>query len=218
MKQKGKLTAKQERFVLEYLVDSNATQAAIRAGYKAKNADVVSSQLLGKSWVADAINKAKSKLSKKLLLKAEDVLLELARLAVVDTSEAFNLDGSVKPLHEIPEDVRRAIAGIELEAAPKGSRRKGARIKKLRFWSKTEALNMLGRHHHLLVDRHEHSGPNGGPIPFDDFTGLSDAQRAAKLTALFDAARARAPGPAAGDGSTVAGPAGSTDTGVPKPS
>jgi phage terminase small subunit len=45
-----KLTAKQERFVEEYLVDCNATQACIRAGYKAKNADVIGPELLGKTW------------------------------------------------------------------------------------------------------------------------------------------------------------------------
>lgn len=51
------LTAKQQRFVEEYLVDLNATQAAIRAGYSAKNADKIGPELLGKTRVAEAINR-----------------------------------------------------------------------------------------------------------------------------------------------------------------
>ena len=51
----ARLTDKQQRFVAEYLIDLNATQAAIRAGYSAKNADKIGSQLLGKTRVAEAI-------------------------------------------------------------------------------------------------------------------------------------------------------------------
>jgi phage terminase small subunit len=53
-----KLTKKQKFFVAEYQKDMNATQAAIRAGYSVKNADVISDQLLGKTWVKGAIEKA----------------------------------------------------------------------------------------------------------------------------------------------------------------
>ncbi len=54
----GKLTPRQARFVDEYLIDLNATQAAIRAGYSAKNADKIGPKLVGKSRVAEAIEKA----------------------------------------------------------------------------------------------------------------------------------------------------------------
>jgi len=55
MKAKGKLNAKQARFVQEYLKDLNATQAAVRAGYSAKTADTIAGQLLRKTWVAEAV-------------------------------------------------------------------------------------------------------------------------------------------------------------------
>ena len=56
----ARLTDKQQRFVAEYLIDLNATQAAIRAGYSAKNADKIGSQLLGKTRVAEAIQAEKT--------------------------------------------------------------------------------------------------------------------------------------------------------------
>jgi phage terminase small subunit len=52
-----KLTEKQKVFVAEYQKDLNGTQAAIRAGYSVKNADVISDQLLGKTWVLEEIKK-----------------------------------------------------------------------------------------------------------------------------------------------------------------
>lgn len=79
---KRKLTPKQEMFVKEYLVDLNATQAAIRAGYSIKTADKIGSQLLGKTRVARAIEEAKQKRADKLELTAEWVLENLKNVAV----------------------------------------------------------------------------------------------------------------------------------------
>ena len=68
------LTAKQQMFVKEYLVDLNATQAAIRAGYSKKTAEVQGHELLKKTLVAAAIQKQMDKRSKKIDITAEDVL------------------------------------------------------------------------------------------------------------------------------------------------
>ena len=58
----AKLTARQQRFVEEYLIDLNATQAAIRSGYSVKNADNISSELMGKTHVSEAVSRAKENL------------------------------------------------------------------------------------------------------------------------------------------------------------
>lgn len=68
------LTAKQQQFVKEYLVDLNATQAAIRAGYSQKNADKIGSELLGKTRVAQAVQEAMDKRSEKVEITADYVL------------------------------------------------------------------------------------------------------------------------------------------------
>ena len=72
-----KLTSKQERFVDEYLIDLNATQAAIRAGYASKNADVVGPALIGKSWVAEAIQARKAIRSERTAIDADSVIRRL---------------------------------------------------------------------------------------------------------------------------------------------
>ena len=61
-----KLTAKQERFVEEYVKDNNATQAAIRAGYKEKTARVIAAQNLSKLNIQNAIAKQREKISKQV--------------------------------------------------------------------------------------------------------------------------------------------------------
>ena len=74
------LTAKQERFVDEYLVDLNATQAAIRAGYLAKSAHVEGSRLLTNAKVGAAIAAAKRERSEATQIDAEYVLRKLHQI------------------------------------------------------------------------------------------------------------------------------------------
>ena len=75
------LTEKQKRFVSEYLVDLNATQAAIRAGYSQKTADRIGAELLGKTWVAAEIQKEIKKREQRTNITQDRVLEELAAIA-----------------------------------------------------------------------------------------------------------------------------------------
>jgi phage terminase small subunit len=146
-RQKGKLTDKQERFCREYLVDQNATQAAIRAGYSQKNADVTGSEVLGKTWVKDRVKALAAKQAERLDLKADDVLRELLLIAKVDIAKLYDKHGRLLPIHQIPEDVRRTIAGVDISLLG---------TTKVRFWDKPRALELLGRSLKLFVDRIEH--------------------------------------------------------------
>ena len=76
----ARLTDKQKRFVEEYLVDLNATQAAIRAGYSAKNADKIGHELLGKTRVSEAIHAAMDERSVRTGITQDRVLQELAAI------------------------------------------------------------------------------------------------------------------------------------------
>lgn len=73
----GKLTPKQMRFVEEYLVDLNASAAARRAGYSAKTANRIGPELLGKTCIRDAIEKAQVKRSVRTGITQDDVVKEL---------------------------------------------------------------------------------------------------------------------------------------------
>lgn len=75
------LTNKQQRFVEEYSVDSNATQAAIRAGYSERTAEVQGHQLLNKTLVFAAIQEQRRIVSEAVNITAEDVLKIFAREA-----------------------------------------------------------------------------------------------------------------------------------------
>ena len=82
-----KLTPKQERFVQEYLLDLNATQAAIRAGYSGKTANEQGSRLLANVSVSEAIRRAMQERSKRTEITQDDVLRRWWELANVDVNE-----------------------------------------------------------------------------------------------------------------------------------
>jgi len=75
-----KLTNKQQRFVEEYLIDHNATQSAIRAGYSVKTAKSIGQENLTKPDIADAIDLGMNKLAVKASISAEDVLGDFLRI------------------------------------------------------------------------------------------------------------------------------------------
>lgn len=93
-----KLTPKQEMFCKEYLIDLNATQAAIRAGYSEKTANRIATENLSKLVIKERIEELKSTRVEKVEITAEKVLrdLELARniaLGVVPHKVQANVDG-----------------------------------------------------------------------------------------------------------------------------
>ncbi|TZG25594.1 terminase small subunit [Sphingomonas montanisoli] len=81
------MTPKQQRFVEEYLIDLNATQAAIRAGYSARTADRIGPELLGKTCVADAITEGRARLSEKAEITQEMVLRRWWDIATADPND-----------------------------------------------------------------------------------------------------------------------------------
>ena len=89
------LTPKQQRFVEEYLVDLNATQAAIRAGYSAKTANRVASENLSKPDIAAAVQAQRAKVSEVAQVEAVRVVKELACIALSDVRKVFNKDDGV---------------------------------------------------------------------------------------------------------------------------
>jgi len=154
------MTPKQERFVAEYLVDLNATQAAIRAGYSAKTADVQGPRLLGNVRIREAIEEGKRRHLDKAEITAERVLREIGALAFSDVTRAHRLEGEpVAALDDLSEEDRRAIQSIEtVRRNLAGGDGHSDEIHKVRLWDKPKALEMLAKHFALLQERVEHSG------------------------------------------------------------
>lgn len=154
----SKLTDKQKRFCEEYLIDLNATQAAIRAGYSSNSASQLGSETLGKLEVQQHIAFLNEKRMKKVGVTPDFVLGELLKLASADPAEMYELDGSMKNIHDIPEHLRKTISRIEVVEYFEGkgeNREQVGHIKRVAFWSKEKALENLGKHLKLFSDKVE---------------------------------------------------------------
>lgn len=146
-----KLSPKQERFVEEYLIDLNATQAAIRAGYSPKTARFQACKLLTNPNIQEMIQRKRAKMSEKLEISAERVLQEQAKLAFYNVLELFNDDGTMKPISEIKDTLGAAIHGLEVIDITSfkeddGSQTLQTFLKKVKFQDKGKALEALSKH------------------------------------------------------------------------
>ncbi len=151
----NELTPKQQRFVAEYVIDLNGTQAAIRAGYAPGSAEVQASRLLSNAKIASAVAKAKQSVAERLGITAERVLTEYARLAFLDIRKVFTAEGNLKPIHDIDDDTVAAISGLEVEDLYEGKgqdREHVGRLHKIKLSDKKAALDSLAKHIGLLKD------------------------------------------------------------------
>lgn len=135
----ARLTEKQKRFVEEYLVDLNATQAAIRAGYAEKTADVQGPRLLGNVRVQEEIQSAMSKRSSRTEITQDAVLRELAAIGFAQATDFVQIRDNRVYLTEtdrLTDEQKRAVAGIK----------EGKFGIELKLHDKIHALQLLGQH------------------------------------------------------------------------
>lgn len=155
-----KLTPKQKAFVSEYLIDKNATQAAIRAGYSPKTANEQGARLLANVSIAKAIKKARNKREERTEITQDRVLLEYARIAFFDPRKLFCSDGSPKPIEELDADTAAALAGLEVREEFEGTGQDRVFIgytKKYKLANKLGALDSLAKHLGLFEPKEEDS-------------------------------------------------------------
>ncbi len=148
------LTPRQAAFVAEYLVDLNATQAAIRAGYSARTAEVQGPRLLGNVRVAAAIGQATTRRLTRLEVQGDRVVAELARLGFSDIRRVFDAEGRLLPPRAWPDDLAAAIASIEVVTTTVPGSKPVAveHVAKIKLWDKPKALELLGRHAGIFPD------------------------------------------------------------------
>lgn len=159
-----KFTARQRRFIDEYLVDLNATKAAERAGYRGPHVATTAHHLLLRPHVRAAVDEALAARAARVEVTQDEVLREALRMLRSDFAQAFDENGNLKQVHEIPEDLRRAIASVETDELFEGrgeDRRQIGVTRKLKFWPKDKALELLMRHLGMLNDKVKHElGPS----------------------------------------------------------
>jgi phage terminase small subunit len=182
------LTAKRERFCLEYLRDLNATQAATRAGYSLKTAKAQGARLLTNVDVAARIAELQDDRAARLQVTADKVLRELARIGFSDIGDYVEVSRfglMMKDPATLTPDQRAAIAEISETVTDK------SRNRRFKLHDKVAALLKLGQHLGLFTERLEHSGPGGGRI---EVRTLTPAQRVARIQELLMLGAARANG------------------------
>lgn len=155
----ARLTDKQQMFVKEYLIDLNATQAAIRAGYSEETAAVIGSENLIKPNIQKAIQQAQKERNKQVAVDAEYVLKRLVEIDKMDVADIVNADGDLLPVELWPDAWRKSISAIDIQQM-KVSDDVEAFVKKIKFPDKLRNLELLGKHIGVQAfkDNVEHAG------------------------------------------------------------
>lgn len=161
------MTVKRHRFVAEYLVDLNATQAAIRAGYAKKGAKDQAYQLMQIPEVAQAIEQAMCERNKRLQVDADYVLQRLTEIDQLDLADIFDLDGKLMPIRQWPLIWRQMVKEVDMKTG------------KVKFHDKLRALELIGKHVNVNAFREQVN--HTGNIKLTDITDEELERQIAKL-------------------------------------
>lgn len=184
------MTPKQEAFVREYLIDLNATQAAIRAGYAESGARTEGARLLANADISAAIDKAMAQRSMRTNITQDQVLRELARIGFVDIRKVVTWTNGASGFNEEEAEetgeVRISVANFvmltpsdEIDAETAAAISEISQTKdgalKVKLHDKRAALVDLGRHLGMFKDKVEVTGKDGGAIEIDQVRNDADA-------------------------------------------
>jgi len=159
------VTKKQKRFVEEYLIDLNATQAAIRAGYSPKAAYSIGSENLRKPEIRACIEKAMAERSKRTGINQDRIIIELAKIGLLNPKNLINFDEATVKEEATEEDLA-AISSIRVKRFPT---KDGEGVEReVKMYDKTKALELLGRHFGMFKDKVEVSGLEEEKKKLDD--------------------------------------------------
>ena len=146
------MTKKQKRFIEEYLIDLNATQAAIRAGYSPDTAKSIGSENLTKPDIQARIAKAMAERSRRTGVNADRVVMELAKIAFVNAGDVIDAEtATLKP--DAARDDTAAIQSVKVKTFGEDGLER-----EIKMADKLKALELLGKHLGMFKDKVELSG------------------------------------------------------------
>lgn len=141
------MTKKQKLFCEEYLIDLNATQAAIRAGYSPETAGAIGAENLKKPQIQKAIARAMADRSRRTGVNADRVVMELAKIAFVNAADVIDADDATLKTDATQEDLA-AVQSVKVKTfGEDGVERE------IKLADKIKALELLGRHLGMFNDR-----------------------------------------------------------------
>ena len=157
------MTGKQKRFIEEYLIDLNATRAAIRAGYSPVTAKDIGCENLKKPMIRRHIDRAMAERSRRTGVNADRVVMELAKIAFVNASDVIDADTATLKPDASPEDTA-AIQSVKVKTFGEDGLER-----EIRMADKLRALELLGKHLGMFKDKVELSGSlEGEKTKLDD--------------------------------------------------
>ena len=158
------MTKKQKRFVEEYLIDLNATQAAIRAGYSPDTAQQMGSENLSKPVIRNAIDRAIAERSRRTGINQDRVIQELAKIAFLNPVDVIDMDEATIR-GKANRDDTACIASVKVKNIPTDD---GAITEReVKTYDKLKALELLGKHLGMFTDKVKLEG-NVPVVLYDD--------------------------------------------------
>jgi len=141
----AKLSGKQKRFCDEYLIDLNATQAYVRAGYKSKRPHVHAAQLVANSSIQAYIAKRMEDAQKRNEISLDEVVKEIAKIARFDIRHLYDDEGFMLQPYELSEAAAKVVSGFKSrrETIGSGENKEVNFIDEYKTYDKTKALDML---------------------------------------------------------------------------
>jgi len=169
------LTDKQEMFCREYLIDLNATQAAIRAGYSEKTSNEQGARLLANVSVQNRISELKAERNDRIDIDAGYVLRRLIEIDQMDVLDILKEDGGIKSISEWPKVWRTTLSGFDINTSITNFDETTIEnmLKKIKWPDKVKNLELLGKHVTVQAFKdnvkNELVGANGLPLATPSF-------------------------------------------------
>lgn len=157
------MTAKQKRFCEEYLIDLNATQAAIRAGYSPESAQQIGAENMSKPVIRARIDTEMAERSRRTGVNADRVVQELAKIAFVKATDIIDPNTATVRDSATEED-KACIASVKFKSS--SGENSDSVEREIRMCDKLKALELLGKHLGMFTDKVNVSG--GGVVQIVD--------------------------------------------------
>jgi len=173
------MTEKQKRFAQEYVIDLNATQACIRAGYAKKHARQIGSELMTKPDVRQLVQNLQDEIAYRNQIKADDVVQELSKLAFWDIKNFVNESNEVVDLSKIDKELAKPIVGIKVKVVHISKDIKEVTTE-LKLADKRASLVDLGRHLGIFKEDNKQKNATVSPMTDEQFNSILNIAREAK--------------------------------------
>ncbi len=164
-----KLTEKQKKFIQEYLIDLNATQAAIRAGYSEKTAREIAHQNLTKLHIQEALQQERERLAEiSTIATPEEILKGYTRDIRFDPRDLYDDNGNLMSVSDLEDDPALSLAGIKVTETiilgKDGEDKVVKRTTDYKLPDKKANRDSMGKTYGMFIDRKELTGKDGGPV------------------------------------------------------